>query len=226
MNGDHIFSPEIEKELRKLTDADAVTVLEEGHSDIYVEGLLEDSSPVVPETSYLLANPITKEGVQLLCLHEWMTADSLFLIQSARCLGRRINSLRSRIGEVMEAIQTAEDRERKGLEKEREQLEKALVDCEDLDSSITRIIQQTDETGKTVGWKPELDDGVILNMAPLRELFPSWKAEPVKFWKELEAGKYDWSYSAMRYWPERVRAACKRKKSYAIAHGLEEEYEG
>jgi len=68
VNGDHIFSPEIEKELRKLTDADAVTVLEEGHSDIYVEGLLEDSSPVVPETSYLLANPITKEGVQLLCL--------------------------------------------------------------------------------------------------------------------------------------------------------------
>ncbi len=33
MNGDHIFSPEIEKELRKLTDADAVTVLEEGHPD-------------------------------------------------------------------------------------------------------------------------------------------------------------------------------------------------
>ena len=173
---------------------------------------------------WLIQSP--KKGYSCYVFHERMTANSLFLIQSARCLGRRINSLRSRIGEVMEAIQTAEDRERKGLEKEREQLEKALVDCEDLDSSITRIIQQTDETGKTVGWKPELDDGVILNMAPLRELFPSWKAEPVKFWKELEAGKYDWSYSAMRYWPERVRAACKRKKSYAIAHGLEEEYEG
>ena len=130
------------------------------------------------------------------------------------------------MNEVMEAIPAAEGRERKSLEKEREALGKALVDGENLDASITKIIQQTDETGKTVGWKPELDDGVILNMAPLRELFPSWKAEPVKFWKELEDGKYDWSYTAMRYWPERVRLACKRNKSYAIAHGLEGEYEG
>jgi hypothetical protein len=173
---------------------------------------------------WLIQSP--KKEYSCYVFHERMTVDSLFLIQSARYLGGRINALRSRIGEVMEAIPTAEGRERKGLEKEREQLEKALVDCEELDTSITKIIQQTDETGKTVGWKPELDDGVILNMAPLRELFPSWKAEPVKFWKELEEGKYDWSYTAMRYWPERVREACKRNKSYAIAHGLEEEYEG
>ncbi len=49
--------------------------------------------------------------------------------------------------------------------------------------------------------------------------------EPMKFWKELEEEKYDWSCTAMRYWPEQVRTACKRNKSYAIAHGLEEEYE-
>ncbi|MCA1917476.1 hypothetical protein [Methanospirillum hungatei] len=126
----------------------------------------------------------------------------------------------------MEAILTAEGHERNRLEKEREKLEKALVDCEELDSSITKIIQQTDETGKTIGGKLEFYDGVILNMAPFRELFPPWKAEPAKFWKELEEGKYDWSYTAIRYWPEQVRAACKKNKSYTIAHGLEEEYEG
>jgi len=57
------------------------------------------------------------------------------------------------------------------------------------------------------------------------ELFLSCKAEPVRLWIELEEEKYDWSYTAMRYWPQRVRAACKRNKSYAITHGLEEEYE-
>lgn len=265
MDGKHIFSPETEKELRDLTDADAVTVLEEGHPDDLGAKILSALTMMLGESTaneilavlggdmatgaatirsfmlkdywkihlqwyrkrpiyWLIQSP--KKEYSCYVFHERMTVDSLFLIQSARYLGGRINALRSRIGEVMEAIPTAEGRERKGLEKEREQLEKALVDCEELDTSITKIIQQTDETGKTVGWKPELDDGVILNMAPLRELFPSWKAEPVKFWKELEEGKYDWSYTAMRYWPERVREACKRNKSYAIAHGLEEEYEG
>ncbi|MBN1165667.1 MAG: BREX-1 system adenine-specific DNA-methyltransferase PglX [Methanospirillaceae archaeon] len=265
VDGKHIFSPETEKQLRELTDADAVTVLEDGHpDDLGVKVLTALTLMLGEETtteilsllggdmaigaatirSFLLKDywkihlqwyrkrPIywliqsPKKEYSCYVFHERMTSDSLFLIQSARYLGGRINALRSRIGEVMEAIQTAEGRERKALEKEREQLEKALVDCEELDSSLTRIIQKTDETGKTVGWKPELDDGVILNMAPLRELFPSWKVEPVKFWKELEEGKYDWSYTAMRYWPTRVREACKRNKSYAIAHGLEEEYEG
>jgi hypothetical protein len=171
---------------------------------------------------WLIQSP--KKEYSCYVFHERMTVDSLFLIQSTRYLGGRINALRSRIDEIMSAIQEAAGRERKQLEKERESLERALLDCEDLDAALTRIIQATDETGKTVGWKPELDDGVILNMAPLRELFPSWKVEPAKFWKELEEGKYDWSYTAMRYWPERVRMACRKNKSYAIAHGLEGEY--
>ena len=76
-----------------------------------------------------------------------------------------------------------------------------------------------------MGWTVELDDGVILNLAPLRELMPSWK-EPDKLWKELEEGKYDWSRTAMRYWPERVGEKCKKNKSYAIAHGRMDVYEG
>jgi hypothetical protein len=30
----------------------------------------------------------------------------------------------------------------------------------------------------------------------------------------------------MKYWPERVKQACRKNKSYAIAHGHEEWYEG
>ena len=70
------------------------------------------------------------------------------------------------------------------------------------------------------GYTPHIDDGVLLNAAPLWELLPSW-LETKKAWQELEAGKYDWAQQAMEYWPEQVKEACKANKSFAIAHGLE-----
>ena len=44
------------------------------------------------------------------------------------------------------------------------------------------------------------------------------------YWLELEEGKYDWAQVAMLYWPTRVTDKCRRDKSLAIAHGLDEEY--
>jgi hypothetical protein len=64
-----------------------------------------------------------------------------------------------------------------------------------------------------------IDDGVLLNAAPLHPLLPSWP-ETKKAWQELEAGKYDWAQQAMKLWPDRVKEACKTNKSFAIAHGL------
>ena len=69
------------------------------------------------------------------------------------------------------------------------------------------------------GYDPDIDDGVILNMAPLHELIP-W-SEPKKYWEELEKGRYDWAHPAMKYWPERVKEKCRKDKSLAIAHGLD-----
>jgi len=59
------------------------------------------------------------------------------------------------------------------------------------------------ESCETVGWAREADDGVILNLAPLHDLMPALK-EPEKFWQAQEAGEYDWSRTAMRYWAKRV----------------------
>ena len=64
-----------------------------------------------------------------------------------------------------------------------------------------------------------------LNLAPLADLMPAWK-EPEKFWKALQEGEYDWSRTAMRYWPDRVLEKCKKNKSFAIAHGRMDIYEG
>jgi hypothetical protein len=70
---------------------------------------------------------------------------------------------------------------------------------------------------------PDLDDGVMVNSAALWPLLaPQWK-DPKKWWKELAAadGKkdYDWSHLAMRYWPRRVDAKCKKDPSLGVAHG-------
>lgn len=70
------------------------------------------------------------------------------------------------------------------------------------------------------GYQSCIDDGVLLNAAPLHNLLPSWP-ETRAAWKELEAGKYDWAHQAMRHWPERVTEACRTNRSFAIAHGLE-----
>jgi hypothetical protein len=87
--------------------------------------------------------------------------------------------------------------------------------------TIDRIVRE--------GYEPEpdwIDDGVILRLAPLWELIAVWQREPRRYWRRLQEGEYDWSHIAMNYWPERVREACRENKSYAIAHGHPEWYEG
>ena len=43
-----------------------------------------------------------------------------------------------------------------------------------------------------LGWEPDLDDGAVLNAAPLASLFPAWK-EAAKYRTELRQGKHTWS---------------------------------
>ena len=74
-------------------------------------------------------------------------------------------------------------------------------------------------------WNPNLDDGVIINFAPLWRLVPQnkpWQKELKSTWDELCAGEYDWAHLAMHLWPERVVPKCAKDRSLAIAHGLED----
>jgi hypothetical protein len=43
-----------------------------------------------------------------------------------------------------------------------------------------------------LGVVPDLDDGVVLNAAPLWELMPYWPVAK-QYWQELQRGKYGWS---------------------------------
>jgi hypothetical protein len=72
---------------------------------------------------------------------------------------------------------------------------------------------------------PNLDDGVVINFAPLWRLVPqnkSWQKELKSTWDGLREGEYDWAHLAMHLWPERVVPKCASDRSLAIAHGLED----
>jgi hypothetical protein len=73
-------------------------------------------------------------------------------------------------------------------------------------------------------WRPDLNDGVLLTMAPLWRLVPqhrAWQKELRSAWDALASGKYDWAHLAMHLWPERVVPRCASDRSLAIAHVLE-----
>jgi hypothetical protein len=73
-------------------------------------------------------------------------------------------------------------------------------------------------------YKPNLNDGVIINAAPLHKLFGlrSWAKDTEDCWKKLAKGDYDWAHLAYTIWPDRVRKVCRTDRSIAIAHGLED----
>jgi hypothetical protein len=72
-------------------------------------------------------------------------------------------------------------------------------------------------------YRPDLNDGVVINAAPLRNLFrlKPWVKTLDEVWKKLEKGDYDWAHMALHLWPDRVRAKCVKDRSLAIAHDLE-----
>ncbi|MHB8782134.1 MAG: BREX-1 system adenine-specific DNA-methyltransferase PglX [Desulfobacteria bacterium] len=73
-------------------------------------------------------------------------------------------------------------------------------------------------------FKPDLNDGVIINAAPFHKLFHlrPWAKDAEGCWKKLQEGDYDWAHLVYTIWPDRVREVCRMDRSIAIAHGLED----
>lgn len=74
-------------------------------------------------------------------------------------------------------------REAKQLEKQLERQEALLSELHDFRDKLQRAA--------SLNLEPDHNDGVVLNIAPLRELVP-W-TEAKKYWNELLEGKYEWS---------------------------------
>jgi hypothetical protein len=159
---------------------------------------------------WLLQSPRKKYGVWL--FHEKLTKDTLYRIRGEQYVASKIRLLDAHIADLRRQRDTTQGRERRALEKQIAELDNVLDDIRAFAERIDTILQ--------CGYTPHIDDGVLINMAPLWELIPSWQAEPKKCWDALMRGNYDWSHQAMDHRPEQVREKCKINRSYAIAHGL------
>jgi hypothetical protein len=90
----------------------------------------------------------------------------------------RLETIRSE-----KAVAGESSKDAKRLAKNAERQEDFLSELRDFEDKLRRAAN--------LHLDPDLNDGVVLNIAPLHELVP-WK-EAKKYWDELLAGKYEWS---------------------------------
>jgi len=119
--------------------------------------------------------------------------------------------------------------ERLGKLRREERLGKAETkELEDLLDLEAELRDMRDEMLRLtrLPWKPNLNDGVQITAAPLWKLFAHkpWQKKLQETWKALEKGEYDWAHLAYSIWPERVKEKCRKDRSLAIAHDLEDLY--
>ena len=101
-----------------------------------------------------------------------------------------------------------------------------LAESEDLLAALRSL--QTELQRVAPLYKPDLNDGVIINSAPLWRMIPhsKWQKDCKACWDKLVKGEYDWAHLAMHLWPDRVVPKCQKDRSLAIAHGLDEVFWG
>ena len=90
----------------------------------------------------------------------------------------RLDSLRSQKAATVDSGTAA-----KKIDKEIEKQEDLISELRDFEDKLRRAAN--------LHLDPDLNDGVVLNIAPLHELVP-WK-EAKSYWNELIAGEYEWS---------------------------------
>ena len=142
--------------------------------------LLQES----PQSSDLLAVAILEKNYALWLYYHRLDKDILFkallnyVEPKIRLEESRLEPLRAQRAE-----ERTSGRGGKKLEKDIERQEDFVSELRDFEDKLRRVAN--------LHLDPDLNDGVVLNIAPLRELVP-WK-EAKTYWDELLAGKYAWS---------------------------------
>jgi hypothetical protein len=111
-----------------------------------------------------------------------MTRESLFAI--ARAARDKLSILKDRVTQARQALASGGD------QASREQAES----LEDLIAEIEKFAGIADQVAHS-GWEPDLNDGFVLNAAPLEALFVdrTWRTQIAVHREALQEGKYWWA---------------------------------
>ncbi len=134
------------------------------------------------------------------------------------CINDYVEPKLSRVSETVNSLRSKTARSRNE--------EKTLEDLQTLEAELVELRDELLHVAR-LPWKPNLNDGVQITVAPLYSLFRlgKWQKKLKETWDKLAKGDYDWAHLAHSIWTERVREKCRKDKSLAIAHGLEDLYE-
>ncbi|MFZ1008111.1 MAG: BREX-1 system adenine-specific DNA-methyltransferase PglX [Candidatus Sulfotelmatobacter sp.] len=126
----------------------------------------------------------SKKSYGLWLYYHRLDKDSLFKVL-VNYVEPKIRMEASRLDAFRQQKAAAGDsgKEAKRLAKEVEQQEDFISELGDFEDKLRRAAN--------LHLEPDLNDGVVLNIAPLHELVP-WK-EAKEYWEGLVAGKYEWS---------------------------------
>ena len=143
-----------------------------------------------------------------------LSQDTLYTVV-VRYVTPKIEAVQDRLDKLSAKLSGTTGKAATDLRDEIAGLKGFLAELHDFRAELLRVA--------ALPYKPDLNDGVIINAAPLHKLFRlrKWADDTAAVWKRLQAGEYDWSHMAYTVWPERVRKVCETDRSIAIAHGLE-----
>ena len=128
----------------------------------------------------------------------------------------KITEVEHAASRIEKELETASGRDATSLRDRLNESRSLLGELGELRAELLRIA--------ALRYRPNLNDGVIINAAPFHGLFRSrgWAKDTEEVWTKLVAGEYDWAHLAYVLWPDRVRDLCRKDRSVAIAHGLED----
>jgi hypothetical protein len=118
----------------------------------------------------------------------WLSREQLFAIAGAA--QEKLRRLTDQARQMRRDLDSGSGREI------RNQLETA----ENLIREIEVFHNQAESVAQS-GWEPDMNDGIILNAAPLEDLFadPKWRKDISTHRKKLEKGEYPWATVQRQY---------------------------
>lgn len=158
----------------------------------------------------------TASGSYTIWLYYHRLTDQTIYAAVNKYVEPKITDVEHAAAHIEKELETASGREATRLRDRLNEARALVAELRELREELLRIAG--------LPCKPNLNDGAIINAAPFHNLFRlrPWAKEAEEVWKKLEKGEYDWAHLAYTIWPDRVRETCRKDRSIAIAHGLED----